>query len=84
MQGDAIRNITGTLSMYGDNTDDPLIFSSSGAFSTTNIGDRSRKINRDVNNRNAFTYTFNAATQVPTGGDNRPTNIYKRKLIRIK
>ena len=83
-QADAIRNISGALEMYGYSADASLIFSTTGVFSTSNIGDRGRKINSDTNTRNAFRYTFNAATQVPTGGDNRPTNIYKRKLIRIK
>jgi len=81
-QGDAIRNITGTLDIYGDNVDEPLIFANSGVFSRSNLGDRNRKINRDVVNRNAFRYTFNAGTQVPTGGDNRPTNINVNYLIK--
>ncbi len=82
LQGDAIRNITGYFTMYGDNTDDSLIFSTFGAFSTLNIGDRDRKINRDTNTRNSFRYTFDASTQVPVGGDNRPKNINVNYLIK--
>ena len=81
-QGDVIRNITGYFTMYGDNTDDSLIFSTFGAFSTLNLGDRDRKINRDTNTRNSFRYTFDASTQVPTGSDNRPKNTYVNYLIK--
>jgi len=66
IQGDAIRNITGTL-------DNLAAYSgSSGAFTDGGAAG----VHNDGGGAGRRTYVFNAANQVPTGSDNRPKNAY--------
>ncbi len=75
-QGDAIRNITGSLagairSNYS---------TSSGAFAHTTTGNYAPDYDRDP----VGTLTFDASRQVPTANENRPINTAVRYLIRAR
>jgi phage-related tail fiber protein len=74
-QGDAIRNITGSVNgNYGYGIGVNQFVSGSGAFSTS--GNSGRTNNAAVGNSSGnLTLNLNAANQVPTASENRPRNV---------
>lgn len=74
VQGDAIRNITGSIQPIDDSQYCTGVFTHGGTiyYDIKNDGDWGGK-------SGAF---FNAANVVPTGGDNRPTNAYVNYIIK--
>lgn len=79
VQGDAIRNISGSL---GTRQDDHAPFTiSSGPFSRTNS---SGLVNFGASGSGtgSRTINFNASAVVPTGADNRPKNAYVVYIIK--
>lgn len=78
-QGDAIRNITGTL---GDNHAGTNV-GASGAFSWRTDGNRQN----EATGTGTWTYgqlSLNASSQVPTASENRPRNISWNFIVRAK
>lgn len=75
VQGDAIRNITGTLGPLDDHTS-----TQNGCFNFSHTA------YYDANSTTSYfggrVINFNAANVVPTGGDNRPTNAYVNYIIK--
>lgn len=74
VQGDAIRNITGSLGPLDD-----YMNIQNGCFNL------SYTTYYDANSNTSFggrVINFNAANVVPTGGDNRPTNAYVNYIIK--
>ena len=75
LQGDAIRNITGTVtSIFGRNN------LSNGAF---NLDNSYENIDYDRGANMAY-YSFDASRVVPTANENRPINIAVRYLIKAE
>lgn len=78
-QGDAIRNITGTL---GDNHAGTNV-GASGALAWRTDGNRQN----EATGTGTWTYgqlSFNASSQVPTASENRPRNISWNFIVRAK
>lgn len=78
-QGDAIRNITGTLSAYHQAQ---YQIRSSGAFGHTYLNYGESGSSRS--HPETALYHFDASRQVPTANENRPINTAVRYLIRAK
>ncbi|EEG8528807.1 phage tail protein [Salmonella enterica subsp. enterica serovar 4,[5],12:i:-] len=79
-QGDAIRNITGTVGWYGDG----LLSNVSGVFSGRDrVNQRTVATDStvDTNLKYASAY-FDASTKVPTATENRPRNIAFNFIVR--
>ncbi|WP_193130893.1 phage tail protein [Escherichia coli] len=79
-QGDAIRNITGTVGWYGDG----LLSNVSGVFSGRDrVNQRTVATDStvDTNIKYASAY-FDASTKVPTATENRPRNIAFNFIVR--
>ncbi|EAA1097159.1 phage tail protein [Salmonella enterica subsp. enterica] len=79
-QGDAIRNITGTVGWYGDG----LLSNVSGVFSGRDrVNQRivATDSTVDTNLKYASAY-FDASTKVPTATENRPRNIAFNFIVR--
>ncbi|MCA7388490.1 tail fiber protein [Escherichia coli] len=79
-QGDAIRNITGTVGWYGDG----LLSNVSGVFSGRDRVNQRTVVtdsNVDTNIKYASAY-FDASTKVPTATENRPRNIAFNFIVR--
>lgn len=79
-QGDAIRNITGTVGWYGDG----LLSNVSGVFSGRDRVNQRTVVtdsNIDTNIKYASAY-FDASTKVPTATENRPRNIAFNFIVR--
>ena len=78
-QGDAVRNITGTMTPVRGEQANPSVHTTSGAFESTNTnvtgGARSES-------RGASSITFDASRVVPVGSDNRPKNVYVTYIIK--
>lgn len=87
-QGDAIRNITGSVYGSGDSYDEFFgddSISASGAFSVSNYRYQQGVSNtgdRAANRPQSF--VFDASRVVPTSNENRPMNRAVRYLIRAK
>lgn len=79
MQGDAIRNITGSIRAIfttdSRSADSAFYLSSDVSMGVNNSGDQS---DRNV------AYTFDASRVVPTANENRPINKAVRYLIKAK
>lgn len=78
-QGDAIRNITGTMTPVRGEQANPSVHTTSGAFESTNSGANG---GRNTEWRGASTVTFDASRVVPVGSDNRPKNVYVNYIIK--
>ena len=78
-QGDAIRNITGTMTPVRGEQALPSVHTTSGAFESTNSGANGGK---RTEWRGASTITFDASRVVPIGSDNRPKNAYVNYIIK--
>lgn len=78
-QGDAIRNITGTMSPVRGNQFNPSVHTTDGVFEST---DTSTNGGRNTETRAASTVTFDASRMVPVGNDNRPKNVYVNYIIK--
>lgn len=76
-QGDAIRNIEGTLKI--GNVISTYAESSTGICSLENIGPQQGGSGSGLF---AYKYTFDASRTVPVGGDNRPKNVYVTYIIK--
>lgn len=79
-QGDAIRNITGTVGWYGDG----LLSNVSGVFSGRDRANQ-RTVVTDSNVDPSIKYAsayFDASTKVPTATENRPRNIAFNFIVR--
>lgn len=74
IQGDAIRNITGTLSNIA------AYAGSSGAFTDA----AAAGVHNDGGGAGRRSFSFNASNQVPTGSDVRPRNAYVNFCIRTR
>ncbi len=81
-QGDAIRNITGTVRVTAFTNGTGLV-SSSGAFTTSAVGNSAHSGGGGCANSYA-TYTLNASNVVPTAAENRPRNMSVKYLIKYK
>jgi len=85
LQEDAIRNFTGRFDVMRGASGEATVSSASGIVS--GIGTNGKNTNRRLNGT-ATSQTWNrvnitASAQVPTGSDNRPTNIYATAIIKI-
>ena len=78
-QGDAIRNITGTVAAH-DLTDNASIPEVAGAFYNFWTGYRDAKNGADGGN---YGFGFDASRVVPVGNDNRPKNAYVNYIIKF-
>lgn len=78
-QGDAIRNITGTMTPVRGEQSLPSVHTTSGAFESTNSGANG---GARTEWRGASTVTFDASRVVPVGSDNRPKNVYVNYIIK--
>ena len=78
-QGDAIRNITGTITPVRGEQGLPSVHTTSGAFESTNSGANGGK---ETEWRGASTVSFDASLVVPVGSDNRPKNAYVNYIIK--
>ncbi|EOV4579191.1 tail fiber protein [Escherichia coli] len=79
-QGDAIRNITGTVGWFGDG----LLSNVSGVFSGRDrVSQRTASSDSTIDNsiKYASAY-FDASTKVPTATENRPRNIAFNFIVR--
>jgi hypothetical protein len=74
-QGDAIRNITGFVSMAGGFFDDAI-----GAFA---LNGNTASSSPTQNNGHADDFSFDASRVVPTANENRPRNIALLACIKI-
>ncbi len=86
VQGDAIRNITATLSDGSPSLWNQFIgtiWNANGAFLEDTKVTTRRKPNYDSDRyANGNSLTFNASRVVPTGGENRPVNIAVHYIIK--
>ncbi|MBR6847482.1 MAG: tail fiber protein [Bacteroidales bacterium] len=78
-QGDAIRNITGSMSPVRGFQTNPSVRTTSGAFNSTDTG---LEGGRNSEWRGASIITFDASRVVPVGNDNRPKNVYVNYIIK--
>ena len=78
-QGDAIRNITGTMAPVRGGQFTPSVNSVSGVFSSTNSNTTGGK---NTETRASSDITFDASRVVPVGNDNRPKNVYVNYIIK--
>jgi len=78
-QGDAIRNITGTMSPVRGEQANPSVHATSGVFESTNTNVNG---GARTETRGASTVTFDASRVVPVGSDNRPKNVYVTYIIK--
>ncbi|MDR0507540.1 MAG: tail fiber protein [Dysgonamonadaceae bacterium] len=76
-QGDAIRNITGSFNVHGRGT---AFTGVSGTFGRTNNDGTASDYGS--NDRGSTVVNFDASRTVPTGGENRPKNIYVNYIIK--
>ena len=76
-QGDAIRNITGGISIGNVHLSGP----SGALYSSGTTGKRYNKYG-DTAMRYDYNFYFDASRSVPTGADNRPKNVYVTYIIK--
>lgn len=82
VQGDAIRNITASVSSRVHGPDGGVFSPSSGAFYSTNAdAEGARGYTFQTNYK---TLNFDASIQVPTGSDNRPRNVNVTYIIKVE
>jgi hypothetical protein len=83
-QGDAIRNISASFDLHGENTNGEPVGSATGAFSyASQIGGASSIFSVTTTPlKNNGRVTFNAASVVPTAVENRPRNISFNYIVR--
>ena len=79
LQGDAIRNLTGSLYMIGLRGTAP-----NGSFSFAENGPVYQESDSWSSAWREGALNFNAAQQVPTASENRPVNTAVRYLIRAR
>ncbi|WP_249819775.1 phage tail protein [Escherichia coli] len=79
-QGDAIRNITGTVGWFGDG----LLSNVSGVFSGRDrVNQRTASSDSTIDNNLKYASAyFDASTKVPTATENRPRNIAFNFIVR--
>ncbi|HAW3194701.1 TPA: phage tail protein [Escherichia coli] len=82
-QGDAIRNITGSVGISSSGNDQAAVASADGAFAKSTatapgFTATSAAVSRYLG------FTFSANSQVPTASENRPRNIAFNFLVRAK
>lgn len=78
-QGDAIRNITGSMAPVRGGQSTPSVNTVSGAFRSTNSNTTGGK---NTETRASSDITFDASRVVPVGSDNRPKNVYVNYIIK--
>ncbi|ATV46047.1 phage tail protein [Pectobacterium brasiliense] len=76
-QGDAIRNITGSIAVSTENTGSST---AAGAFNLTGIG--GTVATSGFGNRGIPKFDFDASKIVPTANENRPRNISFNYIVR--
>lgn len=88
LQGDAIRNITGTISITSPNNRDFQLFgeetTSSGALGLNNYTYRRMSSDSDRSGNTPSAFSFDASRVVPTASENRPINKAIRYFIKAK
>lgn len=84
IQADAIRNITGTFAFTDDNDTSPAsrVKFANGAFTAVDNGYNTGAFAAYSTSAGNDTVSFDASTQVATGGDNRPINAYVNFIIK--
>lgn len=83
-QGDAIRNITGTLGYSSVGDAQALLGVATGAFSTSTTTAPALKGDSAPGYTRSLYANFNASELVPTAQENRPRNIAFNLLVRAK
>jgi hypothetical protein len=86
VQGDAIRNVTGTLTpAYEDWTfNESSIYWEVGAFYATRVGNSIHNEAEDSSGYAGVAFNFDASRVVPTANENRPVNAAVRYLIKAE
>lgn len=82
-QGDAIRNITGSVGVSTSGNEQAAVASANGAFSLSTATAPGFSATSTATSR-YLGFTFSAGSQVPTASENRPRNIAFNFLVRAK
>lgn len=81
-QGDAIRNLSGSVNSFGADGSTGTFKDGSGVFSTSPQTAKSLNDIGAIINQRALTLSINASLQVPTASENRPRNIAFNYIVR--
>ena len=74
LQGDAIRNITGSLIFVSWQTNSSIVYADSNLFNISTSASTSDSISSNARNTNQRIVNFNISNVVPTAEENRPIN----------